>query len=279
MTELLANPWVLFVVLTLAAAVLAGFLAGLFGIGGGAVMVPVFSEMYVLAGTDPGVAQLVAVGTSLAIIIPTSLRSAQTHRQAGNVDEATFRRYLWFIPLGVILGLFIANWVDGRVLTLVFGIMALLLAAYMLLQAKEFRLSEGGPKPPVAQIGATVMGLISLLMGIGGGVMNNIFMMIQGTPIKRAIGTSAAVGTLIAVPGALGFVWIGRGVEGLPLLSLGYVNLLTLALVIPITVYMAPIGARVTHRLPDQLTSRLFGLFLVVVGCRMLWKVLAASPA
>ena len=279
MLEFLTNEWLLFLGLMLGAAVVAGFLAGLFGIGGGAVMVPVFSEVFVLAGTDAPVAQLVAVGTSLAVIIPTSLRSARTHHEKGNMDMPTIRRYLWFVPLGVVLGLLFANlpWVkDTNILTLVFGVTGLLLAAYMLAQAKEFRLSEGGPKTPVAQIGATFIGFISLLMGIGGGVMNNIFMMVQGTPIKRAIGTSAAVGTLIAIPGAIGFILIGWNAEGVPPFTLGYVNYLTIALVIPITVVMAPIGARVTHRLPDQLTSRLFGLFLVVVGLRMLWKVLGS---
>lgn len=277
MFEWINQDWVFFVVLILAAAVVAGFLAGLFGIGGGAVMVPVFSEVYVLGGTEPNLAQFIAVGTSLAIIIPTSIRSAKAHHQAGNMDVATLRSYLWFVPIGVILGLVFASLnivKTTSVLTLIFGIMALLLAIYMLAQAKEFRFSDRGPQPPVAQVGAGCIGFVSLLMGIGGGVMNNMFMMVQGTPMKRAIGTSAAVGTLIAVPGAIGFVVIGWGAEGLPPLTIGYINLVTLALVIPITVIMAPIGARVTHRLPDQLTARLFGLFLVGVSLRMLWKVL-----
>lgn len=276
MIEFLTSDWFLFFVLIIGAAVLAGFLAGMFGIGGGAVMVPVFSEVFVLAGSEPAMAQFVAVGTSLAVIIPTSIRSATTHYEKGNMDQATVRKYLWFVPLGVILGLIFANqaWVkDSNILTAVFGIMALLLALYMLAQAKEFRLSEGGPKTPVAQIGAAVMGFVSLLMGIGGGVMNNIFMMIQGTPIKRAIGTSAAVGTLIAIPGAIGFAIIGFNETGQPPFTLGYVNWLTFFLVIPITTALAPVGARVVHRLPDRLTSRLFAIFLLIVSARMLWKV------
>lgn len=277
MSEFMAQDWVLFTPLILGAALLAGFLAGLFGIGGGAVMVPIFSEVYVLSGSEPNLAQFVAVGTSLAIIIPTSLRSAHSHHQAGNIDGATLRKYFWFVPLGVVLALVFANldWVkSGNALTLIFAVTALLLALYMLTQAKELRLSSGGPQSPVAQIGAMVIGFVSLLMGIGGGVMNNLFMMVQGTQIKRAIGTSAAVGTLIAVPGALGFLIIGWGVPGLPPFTLGYINVITIALVIPITVVMAPIGARVTQRLPDRLTSRLFGVFLLFVSARMLIKAL-----
>lgn len=275
MMDILTHDWTLFAVLILGAAVLAGFLAGLFGIGGGAVMVPVFSEVYVLGGVEPGLAQLVAVGTSLAIIIPTSIQSARTHRAAGNMDPIVLRKYLWFVPVGVVLGLAFASldWVSRtNSLTLIFGIAALLLAFYMFVQRKEFRLSEGGPQTPAAQIGALFIGFISLLMGIGGGLMNNIFMMIQGTPIKRAIGTSAGVGTLISIPGAIGFLLIGWGTPGLLPLTFGYINLATIALVIPITMVMAPIGARAVQRLPDALTARLFAVFLLIVGVRMLMK-------
>ncbi len=265
-----------FAALMVSAALVAGFLAGLFGVGGGAVMVPVFSEVYVWGGTDPIVAQFVAVGTSLAVIVPTSLRSARAHLAADNIERHVLRTYLWFVPLGVVGALAFAtsDWVKGtQVLRFTFGVTAALIAAYMLLQAKEARRRDTGPTPPLTQIGATVIGFLSLLMGIGGGLMNNLFMIVQGTPIKRAIGTSAAVGTLISLPGALGFVWIGWGTAGLPPFTWGYVNWLTVLLVIPITVLVAPRGARLTQRLPEALTSRLFGAFLFLVGTRMLWTV------
>ena len=145
----------------------------------------------------------------------------------------------------------------------------------MLIIGKGFRLSSGGPKGLVAYIGGGLIGFFSLLMGIGGGVMNNIFMMVQGTAIKKAIGTSAAVGTLIAIPGALGFVWLGWDAPGLPALSLGYINLITFFIAIPVTSALAPYGARLTHRLPEIVTGRLFGIFLLLVGVRMIWKFLA----
>ena len=269
----MGHEWLFFLTLILGAAGLAGFLAGLFGIGGGAVMVPVFSEMYVLAGQPLEQAMMLAVGTSLAIIIPTSIRSATTHYEKKNMDQRVARLYLWAVPLGVLAGLFFARAASGTVLTAIFGGMAVLLALYMLTVGKSLKLSTGGPKGWVAYLGGGVIGFFSLLMGIGGGLMNNIFMMIQGTPIKKAIGTSAAVGTLISIPGAIGFVILGWNIPNLPTLSIGYVNLITFVLAIPITTLLAPYGARLTSHLPEALTSRLFGLFLAIVGVRMVWKV------
>ncbi|MGB0718701.1 MAG: sulfite exporter TauE/SafE family protein [Alphaproteobacteria bacterium] len=277
MLDIFMQDWIWFVIIMLIAAIVAGFMAGLFGIGGGAVMVPVFSEVYVWVGTEPSLAQFVAVGTSLAIIIPTSIRSAQTHFSAGNLDHKVLRSYFWFIPLGVVLGLVFANldWVKASdFLTSIFGIMALLISAYMLFEAKEFSLRSTGPRVYLSRVGGVVIGFTSLLMGIGGGVVNNIFMMLQGSSIKVAIGTSAAVGILISVPGALGFLVIGWGIEGLPPFTYGFLNVFTMLVVIPITVLMAPLGAKVTQMLPDALTSRLFGFFLLAAGMRMLWKVL-----
>ena len=236
-------------------------------------MVPVFSEVFVLAGQPLEQAMMLAVGTSLAIIIPTSIRSAATHYEKKNMEMGVVRLYIWAVPLGVLAGLFFAR-ASGSILTAIFGFMATALAVYMLIMGKGFKLSSGGPKGLVAYAGGVVIGFFSLLMGIGGGVMNNIFMMVQGTPIKKAIGTSAAVGLMIALPGAIGFVWLGWNEANLPPLSLGYVNLITFLLAIPITSALAPYGARMTHRLPEALTSRLFGIFLILVGVRMVWKFL-----
>ena len=276
MENFFGNEWVLFLALTLGAAVLAGFLAGLFGIGGGAVMVPVFSEMYMLAGQPLEQAMMLAVGTSLAIIIPTSIKSATTHHEKKNTDTRVLGMYIWAVPIGVLAGLFFARAASGGVLTAIFGVMAVALAIYMLAVGKSLKLADGGPKGWVAYAGGGVIGFFSLLMGIGGGVMNNIFMMAQGTPIKKAIGTSAALGTMIAIPGAIGFVVLGFNQPNLPYLSIGYVNLITFIIAIPVTTFLAPYGARMTHRLPEALTSRLFGIFLVLVGLRMVWKFIGS---
>ena len=276
MDTIFGNEWALFLVLTLGAAVLAGFLAGLFGIGGGAVMVPVFSEMYLLAGQPLEQAMMLAVGTSLAIIIPTSIQSATTHHEKKNTDMRVLKMYIWTVPIGVLVGLMFARVASGTVLTAIFGLMAVALAVYMLAVGKSLKLSSGGPKGWVAYAGGGVIGFFSLLMGIGGGLMNNIFMMAQGTPIKKAIGTSAGMGTMIAVPGAIGFVWLGWNQANLPFLSFGYVNMITFIIAIPVTTFLAPYGARMTHRLPEALTGRLFGIFLVLVGLRMVWKFFTA---
>lgn len=256
-------------------AVLAGFIAGLFGVGGGVVMVPILTELFALGlgGSSDVHAQHLAVGTSLAIIIPTSIQSARTHYASGTIDMALLRRYLFFVPLGVMLGLYLATIMDAGGLGLVFGAIALCVGVYQLVASPSVALAKQVPGTPIAQGTGLFIGTASTLMGIGGGVVNNLFMSLCGTDIKRAIATSAGVGVLISIPATIGFVAIGFGKPGLPPLSLGYVNLIALAFMIPFTVVMAPIGARLTHRLPGPLTKKLFSVFLIVVALRAFWKV------
>ena len=256
-------------------AVLAGFIAGLFGVGGGVVMVPILTELFALGlgGSSDVHAQHLAVGTSLAIIIPTSLLSARTHYASGRIDIDLLRRYAIFVPIGVLLGLYLATIMDAGGLGLVFGAIALIVGVYQLLASPNLQIAKQVPGTPVAQVAGLCIGTLSTLMGIGGGVVNNLFMSLSGTDIKRAIATSAGVGVLISIPAAIGFVLIGFGKPGLPPLSIGYVNVLVLAFMIPFTVVMAPIGARLTHRLPGTLTKKLFSAFLILVALRAFWKV------
>ncbi len=259
-------------------AVVAGFIAGLFGVGGGIVMVPILTELFGLGlrGSDPIHAQHLAVGTSLAIIIPTSLVSAQTHYRSGKIEMRLLRQYLPFVVIGVVAGLGLARVLDASGLMLVFGVIALVVGLYQFFASPNLTLRSTLPGAPVPQAAGLFIGSTSTLMGIGGGVTNNVFMSLCGVDIKRAIATSAGVGVIISLPAALGFMSIGWGQPGLPPLSLGYVNLIALALMIPFTIYMAPIGARLTHRLDSRLTKRLFSLFLIIVALRTFWKVLFA---
>jgi uncharacterized membrane protein YfcA len=256
-------------------AIIAGFIAGLFGVGGGVVMVPILTELFGLGlgDSDPSHAQHLAVGTSLAIIIPTSIRSARTHFASGKMDMDLLRKYLIFVPLGVLLGLVLARYMDASALGLVFGVIAFTVGAYQLVASPSLQLAKQVPGTPIAQGAGLFIGTSSTLMGIGGGVVNNLFMSLSGADIKRAIATSAGVGVLISIPAALGFAVIGLGQGSLPPLSIGYVNLLALAFMIPFTIIMAPIGARLTHRLPGALTKKLFSAFLILVSLRAFWKV------
>ena len=272
---------ILFLLAIVVAAVAAGFLAGLFGIGGGAVMVPVFSELFERIGGVDTPFQSLAVSTSLAVIVVTGIQSARTHYSVINpdtgervMDVETLKKYVIFVPLGVLAGLFVLGASNQSSLILIFAAVAGLIGLQTLFMPKGLNFSQGGPKTPVAQIGGVGIGLISVLMGIGGGVLNNMFMTLQGTPLKRAIATSAAVGVLIAVPGAVGAICVGWGAAGLPPLSLGYVNILVMLVAIPITSFMAPIGARLTHSLPTQTVKTAFGIFLLVTAARAAQKVL-----
>jgi len=273
---------ILFLVAIVVAAVAAGFLAGLFGIGGGAVMVPVFSELFERIGGVDTPFQSLAVSTSLAVIVVTGIQSARTHYSVINpdtgervMDVETLKKYVIFVPLGVLVGLFVLGASNQSSLILIFAVVAGLIGLQTLFMPKGLSLSQGGPKTPVAQIGGVGIGLISVLMGIGGGVLNNMFMTLQGSPLKRAIATSAAVGVLIAIPGAVGAIYVGWGAASLPPLSLGYVNILVMLLAIPITSFMAPIGARLTHSLPTQTVKTAFGIFLLVTAARAAQKVMA----
>lgn len=272
---------ILFLLAIAVAAVAAGFLAGLFGIGGGAVMVPVFSELFERIGGVDTPFQSLAVSTSLAVIVVTGIQSARTHYSVINpdtgervMDVETLKKYVIFVPLGVLAGLFVLGASNQSSLILIFAAVAGLIGLQTLFMPKGLNFSQGGPKTPVAQIGGVGIGLISVLMGIGGGVLNNMFMTLQGTPLKRAIATSAAVGVLIAVPGTVGAIYVGWGAVGLPPLSLGYVNILVMLVAIPITSFMAPIGARLTHSLPTQTVKTAFGIFLLVTAARAAQKVL-----
>ena len=159
---------------------------------------------------------------------------------------------------------------------LVFGVIALVVGLYQFFASPDLTLRSTLPDAPAPQAAGLFIGSTSTLMGIGGGVTNNVFMSLCGVDIKRAIATSAGVGVIISIPATAGFMTIGWTKDGLPPLSLGYVNLIALALMIPFTIYMAPIGARLTHRLDGRLTKRLFSLFLIVVALRTFWKAFAA---
>ena len=280
--DLSTTEIILFLLAIVVAAVAAGFLAGLFGIGGGAVMVPVFAELFERIGGVDTPFQSLAVSTSLAVIVVTGIQSARTHYSVLNpdtgervMDVETLKKYVIFVPLGVLVGLFVLGASNQSSLILIFAAVAGLIGLQTLFMPKGLSLSQGGPKTPVAQIGGVGIGLISVLMGIGGGVLNNMFMTLQGTPLKRAIATSAAVGVLIAIPGAVGAIYVGWGATGLPPLSLGYVNILVMLVAIPITSFMAPIGARLTHSLPTQTVRTAFGIFLLVTAARAAQKVMA----
>ena len=262
-------------VLTLiAAAAAAGFLAGLFGIGGGAIFVPVLYQTFETLGVSHAVSMHLAVGSSIAIIVPTSLRSLRSHLQRGVVDTRLLRQWLLAIPLGAVAGAFLASLASSQELRGIFAVLAFLFGAKMLAGRFEFRLGQDLPGRVGRSVAGFVIGLLSALMGIGGGVLNNTFMTLYGRPIHQAVATSAGVGALIAVPGLLAYVVGGWGEADLPAFSLGFVNLFAVAVVAPASILAVPLGAALAHKLSRRQLELGFGSFLLIVAARFAWSLI-----
>ncbi len=256
------------------AAVVAGFLAGLFGIGGGAVLVPVFYQLFGLLDVPEAVRMHVSVGTSLAIIVPTSLRSFSKHRTRGAVDMDLLKSFAFAVPAGVICAAIVTSFISGAGLRGIFAVMALLVAIKLLLARASWQLGDDIPGGPVRIVAGWLIGFFSTFMGIGGGVFNNTFMTLFGRPMHQSVATSSGVGVLISIPGFLGYILAGLGAAGLPPASIGYVNLIMPALVIPITLLVAPLGVNAAHALSKRQLEVGFGLFLVLVSARFFVSLL-----
>ena len=262
-------------VLALAGAgLVAGVLAGLFGIGGGAVLVPIFYQVFGIVGVEDSLRMHLSVGTSLAIIVPTSIRSFLSHRAKGAVDMELLKSYVFAIPTGVLLATLVFASISGSGLRIVFAVISILVGLRLILNRPGWRIGDDLPTG-VARFGiGAIIGFLSTLMGIGGGVLNNTFMTLFNRPIHQAVATSAGVGVLISIPGFIGSIWAGWGEAGLPFLSTGFVNWLAVALIIPITLLVAPLGVRLAHGLKKRQLEVSFGIFMFVVAARFFYSVL-----
>lgn len=257
-----------------ASGAVSGLMAGVFGIGGGAVLVPVFYQVLGLLGVEEAVRMHLAVGTSLAIIVPTSLRSFTSHRARGVVDMALLRSFAVPVPAGVVLASLTAAFISSAGLRTIFAVITVLVAIRLLFNRESWRIGGEIPGNPARGAIGAAIGYFSTLMGIGGGVMNNTFMTLYGRPMHQAVATSSGVGVMIAIPGTVGYVWAGWGVPGLPAGSTGYVNWIAVALVIPIALIVTPWGVRMAHALRKRQLEIAFGLFCVAVSARFFWSLL-----
>ena len=264
---------ILIVAALLLAGVAIGFLAGFFGVGGGAISVPVFFEVFRLTGHVDDVAMPLAVGTSLAMIIPTSFLSAREHARRGTLDKAVLRTWLLPILLGVILGSVLAGFADAEVFQGVFVVIAGVLSVRMLLGGNGRQLAESLPGRGLLSVFGFVIGLSSALMGIGGGALSTMILTLYGRTIHQAVSTSAGVGLLIAVPGTIGYIVAGWGHPELPSDAVGYISVLALAVTMPTAIMMTRLGARAAHTRTRAQLSRYFGLFLLTVALRFLIAV------
>lgn len=254
-----------------------GFLVGLFGIGGGGIAAPVLYEVFSHLGVDPAVRMHLALGTSLTVMIPTTIRSFQAHRARGGVDMEAWRGLAPGVIAGVLLGSVIASVSSGTALKWVWITFSFTMAAKLWFGRDTWRLGDVLPPRPALALWGLVTGIVSTLLSIGGGASITMLMTLYGRPIQVAVGTAAAVGPLIAIPGAIGFLWAGWG-QPFPLpFTIGYVSLLGAAALIPTGVLAAPWGVRVAHGISRRKLEIAFGLLLATMGARFLLSVVGGG--
>jgi uncharacterized membrane protein YfcA len=268
--------------LLVAVGALSGFLAGVFGIGGGAILVPVFYECFRLAGVPLEVRMPLCIGTSLAIIIPTSIRSWRAHHARGAVDMEILKT--WWLPVlaGVIAGSVTARYAPERLFKIVFVMVAWSAAARLLLARQTWKFGDDLPKGPLMKAYGFFVGLFSTLMGIGGGLFANLLMTFYGRPIHQAVATSSALAVLISIPGALGYIYAGwpaaahhPDVAALQLpFAIGYVSLIGAVLVMPTSLLTAPLGVKTAHAMSKRSLEMAFGCYLFLVGSRFVISLL-----
>jgi uncharacterized membrane protein YfcA len=269
--------------LLVAVGALSGFLAGVFGIGGGAILVPVFYECFRLASVPVEVRMPLCVGTSLAVIIPTSISSYRAHHARGAVDTEIL--HAWWLPvlIGVVGGSFIARYAPERLFKIVFVMVAWLAAARLLSARESWKLGDDLPKGPLMRFFGLCVGLLATLMGVGGGLFANLLMTFYGRPIHQGVATSSAIAVLVSIPGALGYIYAGwpaaahhPDVAALQFpLALGYVSLIGAVLVMPMSLLTAPLGVKVAHAMSKKTLERSYGAYLLIVGTRFaisLWN-------
>lgn len=263
----------------LAAGGVAGVAAGLFGIGGGFVVVPALLAIFQVLGVSPHVATHIAIGTSLATIILTSLRSVRAHAQHGAVDFSILRTWAPWILLGVLIGLALASEFNGETLVTIFGAGVLILSLNFLFPKafSNIKLANAMPSGLLLAALATFLGGFSALLGIGGGTIAVLVMTYCGRSIHQAIATAAGFGAIIAIPGTIGFAVIGYGAPDLPPGSIGYVNVIGLLAIAATSTLTAPWGAALAHRLPPTTLKRVFGLYLVFTSFLMLKDAVLAN--
>ena len=258
-------------------AIPVGFFAGLFGIGGGLITVPFLYYIFGQLGIDQQYIMNLAVGTSFAIIIPTSTVSVLTHHKFKAVDFDVVKNYGLFVIIGVVVGTIFAASLKTKSLVLFFSLIILFLGIYLLLikEKKENIISE--MKLHLKIIFGFIVGFISALMGIGGAIMNVPILKFFGYSINKAIGSAAAIGFLIALFGAVGFLISGNYLKTELPLSIGFLNIPAFLIFIPITTFMARLGAKTVHKIDKDKISKFFGIFLLIIATRFIIEYLTIS--
>ncbi len=272
MIETFGSDQVLFLLIVMAlTAILAGFFAGFFGIGGGIITVPCLFYIFNSIGIDKSLIMHLSVGTSFAIIVPTAMMSVYTHYKHKAVDLNILKTYGIFVVIGVVIGAFSAALMDTKSLVLFFSLIIYLLALNLIFLKDKTKLKIKFNLIQRTTFGF-VVGFISSLMGIGGAIMNVPILKFVGYNINKAIGTAASIGFLISIFGTIGFLTTGIMMQKNIPLSTGFINIPAFFIFIPITIIMAKIGATVVHKIKRDLIAKLFGFFLIIIASRFLYE-------
>lgn len=253
-----------------ATGVFAGILAGLLGVGGGIVIVPLLFFLFQSFGVSPESAMLIATATSLATIVPTSISSIRSHNQKGNVDFDLLKRWAVFILMGVLAGSWLVTRVEGTILTILFGVIALLSALNMLFRTGKSTLYQKLPNTVGQAIMGSSIGFLSSMVGIGGGTISVPLLTLYNYPTHKAVGTASAIGLIISLPGALTMLILGSTPTDAPAGTFGLVNLIAFACIVPLTVLFAPVGASLAVKLDGVKLKKIFAFVLLFTGLRML---------
>ena len=273
MIESLDQNQIIFILIVMAAsAVVVGFMAGFFGIGGGLIMVPILFYIFNFAGIEQAFIMHLALGTSFSIIIPTSIISTMTHMKFDAVDFSIVKTFGAFVAIGVVFGTVFAVSLKTSSLVLFFSIMTMLFSLYFLTAKEKINPTPRKINLIYKVICGFLSGFLSAPMGIAGGVINTPVLKMFGYPIKVAIGCSAAVGVVIALIGAIGFAVSGSYLNINVPLSLGFINIPTFLIFAPITMFMAKIGAKTVHEFDKRLIGKLFGIYLFIVSCKLFYE-------
>ena len=272
MIETFGSDQILFLLIVMAiTAIVAGFFAGFFGIGGGIITVPCLFYIFSSIGIDKSLIMHLSVGTSFAIIVPTAMMSVYTHYKHKAVDLNILKTYGIFVVIGVVIGAFSAALMDTKSLVLFFSIIIYLLALNLIFLKDKTKFKIKFNLIQRSSFGF-VVGFISSLMGIGGAIMNVPILKFVGYTINKAIGTAASIGFLISIFGTIGFLITGIIIQKDIPLSTGFVNIPAFLIFIPITILMAKIGANTVHKMKKEIIAKLFGVFLIVIASRFLYE-------
>jgi uncharacterized protein len=269
MTALPGNETFTLAIALILAGGLTGFLAGLFGVGGGAILVPILYQVFVVVGVPDDLRMPLTVGTSLAVIIPTAVTSYLAHRKKGAVDQLALR--LWSRPcvIGVVVGSALAAFAPAALFKIVFASVSAAIGIALLIGRQRWRVTDDLPAPLPMRIIGFVIGILSALMGISGGMLTNMTMLMLGRSIHQAVATSAGLGVFIAIPGAIGYALAGwTQTNALPPFSLGYVSVPATILLTTLAMWIAPFGARLAHAMPRRRLELAFSAYLLTMSAR-----------